>query len=176
MVNTDQAFFVRMEITSSGDFDFSSSSSSDGTENQISDTHKYEDEGSQVVVRSGGDVSTRDHVVVEDDSDHASEDDYEFLSLSVSGMPDLPEWIYYKYVYTNHSRHLAYLYGTPPNDYLKNRHADADDDVIEIEVIALNRNTYDTLRDAFTISVINTESERSTHHLIQSCHAFQPLF
>jgi len=73
-----------------------------------------------------------------------SSDDVEYMP-SVQGMPDLPNWMSYKY--PNASRD-AYLYGTPISD-----------GDIDIEIIALNKHTYDTHRRTIKFSVSEKESK-----------------
>ncbi|KAK5644790.1 hypothetical protein RI129_006090 [Pyrocoelia pectoralis] len=55
--------------------------------------------------------------------------------------PDLPSWI--NYYYSNH-HHTGYLYGVPPDSL----HTD-----VKIEIVALNRQNYDTRHQIITIHV-----------------------
>lgn len=73
-----------------------------------------------------------------------SPDPFEFIP-TIKGFPDLPNWINYRF--PNGSK-FAYLYGTPksPGNFT-------------IEVIAINKRTYDTYQDTIRIQVSPRESE-----------------
>ncbi|KAL1378742.1 hypothetical protein pipiens_015384 [Culex pipiens pipiens] len=61
---------------------------------------------------------------------------------SLEGYPDLPGWVRYMY---SHEYHSGFLYGTPPE-----RTADSK---VPIEIIALNKQTYETKRIVLILAV-----------------------
>ncbi|XP_055541459.1 epsilon-sarcoglycan isoform X1 [Wyeomyia smithii] len=61
---------------------------------------------------------------------------------SLEGYPDLPAWVQYMY---SHEYHSGFLYGTPPE-----RTADSE---VPIEIIALNKQTYETKRIVLILTV-----------------------
>lgn len=68
---------------------------------------------------------------------------------SVAGMPDLPAWMHYRHP---NGSHEAFLYGTPTQD-----------GELSIEVIALNKRTFDTYRRTIKFSVTERESKTMSH-------------
>ena len=126
VVNSTQAFFIRIDMTSSG-ITFSSS--------ELDSAEKRE-EGSENQTSSSK-------------TPFAAEK-FEPLTLSVAGSADLPDWLSYSYEGSSNKFHnVAYLFGTatrPQN--------------VEIEVIALNRNSLETLRKSVRLSVIPKQSKK----------------
>ena len=71
-------------------------------------------------------------------------DEVEYMP-SVTGMPELPNWMFYRF--DNESR-TGFLYGSPTSD-----------GNVEIEVIALNTYSFETQRDSLKLAIIERESE-----------------
>ncbi|XP_037920171.1 epsilon-sarcoglycan isoform X2 [Hermetia illucens] len=63
---------------------------------------------------------------------------------SIEGYPDLPSWMRYMY---SDEYHAGFLYGTPPVS-LANK-------VVRIEIVALNKQSYETRRKTLTIIIAN---------------------
>lgn len=79
----------------------------------------------------------------------ASADDvreFEYMP-AVAGMPDLPAWMHFRQA---NGSSASFLYGTP----------DADGDLL-VELVALDRNNYDTHRKIIKFQVAERESEYS---------------
>lgn len=84
----------------------------------------------------------------------ANEDEIEFIP-SVAGMPELPEWMSYRF--DNESR-TGFLYGSPSSD-----------GNVEIEVIALNTHSFETQRDSVKLSIIERDSESICRLSLVNC-------
>ena len=61
---------------------------------------------------------------------------------TLEGHPDLPSWIRYQY---SNEYHAGFLYGTPPDKISNSK--------VNIEIIALNKQTYETRRVVITLAV-----------------------
>lgn len=71
-------------------------------------------------------------------------DEVEYMP-SVSGMPELPDWMFYRF--DNESR-TGFLYGSPTSS-----------GNVEIQVIALNTHTFETQRDSLKLAIIERDSK-----------------
>lgn len=64
---------------------------------------------------------------------------------SVSGMPQLPDWMFYR---LDNESGTGFLYGSP-----------ASDGNLEIEVIALNTHSFETQRQSLKLAIVERESQ-----------------
>lgn len=71
-------------------------------------------------------------------------EEVEFMP-SVTGMPDLPDWMFYRF---DNESGTGFLYGSPTTD-----------GELEIEVIALNTHSFETQRLCFKLEIVERESQ-----------------
>lgn len=73
---------------------------------------------------------------------------------SILGYPDLPSWI--RYMYSAEHR-AGFMYGTPP-ETMANRKVD-------IEIVALNRQTFETRVHTMSLEIVKKEAARNVVHM-----------